>query len=443
MRIDTVHYCVREADLSANRRRRSFTDRNCPTKDHTQERLHLFSRSVRENPFLACQVQYLKTPYMTREVSKIDLARIVSVLPNLRYVDLPDGLYKDDPSSNTLKCELQARCGNIRQMKYASGAEGSFQMLAQARQWPKLEALELSHLAVDSATVVDVSTSLMNLRHIKFTSLQLLDDDMFGSLRMRPFLPLVVLEFQDIPNISARGLLVYLSKPVAKQALKSLTLANTGISPSDLSQILAAAPSLTTLRIAAFVSRALSKSQIPPLASYSLRTLHYEISSPDRSPRELSSPSNIYYSSLSSSILSGSLPSLSHLYALSASLPTMLLPPPEPAFAVNGASNANRPVNTVTPRPLRLYTKAVAEMEWDLTLISPPTLGDRRGNASVTRPMSLYLENQLSPQWMEKGRESVLLGNGFGGFLTIPSEEVRSGSSRSRKGEKYVGAWMG
>lgn len=438
MRIDTVHYCDREADLSAKRKRRSFIGRNGASKNPPpQERLHLFSRSVRESHFLACQVQYLKIPYMTREVCKADLAGTVSVLPNLRYVDLPD--YDDDFSSTTLRQELQARCGGIRQMKYAGGAERSFQMLAQARQWPNLEALELLHLAVDPTTLADVFASLKALRHIKFTNFHSLDDSIFGSMP-----PLVVLEFQDVPNISAKGLLVYLSYSEVKQTLKSLTLANTGIMPSDLFKVLAAAPSLTTLRVLESVSsRALPQTQTPALASCSLRILHYEISSADSSPRGLLSPSDSYYSCLSSSILSGHLPSLSHLYALSTSLPTMLLPPPQPAFAVDGISNAYPPITTVIPRPLRLYTKAVAEMEWSLTLISPPTRADRRGSATTTRPMSLYLENQLSPQWRDKGRESVMVGDGFGGFLTIPSDDPRSGSPKAKKDKRDVNAWMG
>lgn len=378
---------------------------------------------------------------MTRMVCKPDLARTVSVLPNLRYIDLPDGFYNDEPSSNTLKQELQARCGDIRQMKYAGGAEESFQMLAQTRQWPNLESLEVLNLAVDPEIIAEVVASLLNLRHIKCTGLHSFDDSMFGSMRISPFPPLAVLEFQEMPNISANGLLTYLSYPEAKQALKSLTLANTGVLVSDLFQILAAAPSLTTLYINESVSRALP--QTPALASCSLRNLHYEITNANSSPRGLSSPSDSYYSCLSSSILSGSLPSLTHLYALCTSLPTMLLPPPQPNFAMNGASNPYRPVDDVISRPLRLYTKAVTEMEWNLTLMNPPTPADRHGSATTTRPMSLYLENQRGPRWREMGRESVMVGNGFGGFLAVPSEDTWSGSPKAKKGKKDVDAWMG
>ena len=440
VRIDSVHYCEREADFSAKRKRRSFIGGNGAPKDPPQERLHLFSRSVRESHSLAHQVQYLKIPFMTREVCKADLARTVSVLPNLRYVDLPDGFYNDDPSSNTLKQELQARCGHIRQMKYAEGAEGSFQMLAQARQWPDLEALELSRLAVEPATMADVFASLKALRHVKFTSLPSLDDGMFSSMHMSPLPPLAVLELRDVPNISTKGLLAYLSDRGVKQALRTLTMANTGILPSDLFQILAAAPSVTDCCISEGVTRAVPQSQAPPLASCSLRILHYEIFNAKSSPRGLSPPSDSYYSYLSGSILSGSLPSLSHLYALSTSLPTVLLAPPQPAFSVSETCNAYRPVAS---RSLRLYTKSVMEMEWNLTLISPSTLADRLGSATTTRPMSLYLEHQESPQRRDKGRESVLVGNGFGGFLVVPSQDPRSKGPQAKKGKRDVDAWMG
>lgn len=206
MRIDTVHYCDREADFATQRKRRSFIGRKGALKDPPQERLHLFSSTVWENSILASQVQYLKIPYMTRETCKADLARTVSVLPNLRYVDLPDSFYNDDPLSNTLRQELQARCRDIRQMKYAGGAEGSFQRLAQARQWPNLEALELFHLAADPATIANVAASLKSLRQIKFTSLPLLDDRMFSSLHMSRFPPMAALEFHvrnilDFPSL--------------------------------------------------------------------------------------------------------------------------------------------------------------------------------------------------------------------------------------------------
>ena len=410
---------------------------------------------------------------MTREACQADLARTVSVLPNLRYVDLPDGFYNDDPSSNTLKQELQSRCLNIRKMKYVGGAESSFQMLAAATRWRHLEALELSHLAIEPSTLVDVLASLTALREVKLVGLGLLDDSIFkhqgmlefistfGNANLRnsandsgytpvepvsvasTFPPLAKLILEDTPNISAKGLVAYLSQLGADKTLNSLALTNTDISLSSLHQVVAAAPCLTDLHISQSVSRALPSSLIPPLASYSLRCLHYEISSHNSSPRPHTSPSDSYYAYLSASVLERSLPSLSHLYALSTKLPTLLLPPSRPTFTTQKADSEPPPLTKDISHPLHLYTKSISELEWNLTLITPPTVANCRGGATATRPMSLYYALQLSPQWREQGRESVMVGNGFGGFLAVPSNDGRPRSPKAKKEKKDADAWMG
>ena len=121
----------------------------------------------------------------------------------------------------------------------------------------------------------------------------------------------------------------------------------------------------------------------------------------------------------------------------------MLLRHPRPAFAVDGIDNSYPPLYHVVSRPLRLYTKAVTELEWNLTLINPPTLVDRQGSTTITRPMSLYVENQLRPQRRDKGGERVMVGNGFGGFLALRNADPRSESSKLKKGRKDIDAWMG
>lgn len=446
VRIDTVHYCDREAHLAIRRKRRSFIGRNGDHKDPPQERLQLFARTVRNNGFLAGQVQYLKTPYMTREACMAELAWTVSVLPNLRYVDLPDEYYSDDLSANTLKQELQARCRDLRQMKYLAGAESSFQTLAQTRYWPNLEAIELVHLAVEPATIVDVFASLPALRQVKAAGVRFLDDSVFQEFHQSActteaansrFPLFAVLELQDLPNISAAGLVAYLSQPDTGRFLTCLTLTNTGTSPSSLHQILAIAPFLVELRITHTVTRAISSST-PSLASRSLQTLHFEISDLTSSPQRVTAaPSDSFYSYLSSSILSGCLPSLKHLYALSANLSTLLMPPRLPAYTAMELDNRSPPATSAIGRPLSLYTKAVIEREWQLTVI------DRSGSASNTRPISLYHAHQMSTQWRDEGRESVMVGNGFGGLLAVPTEDFGLGNPRAKKGKKDFDAWMG
>lgn len=441
VRIDAVHYCQRELDLTTKRKRRSFFERNGNSKDAPQQRLELFSRTVRDENFLAVQVQYFKMSYMTRESSKSDLARTVSVLPNLRYVDLPEGIYSDDPSSNTLKQELQARCPDIRSMKYQAGAERSFAKLAQTRYWQNLETLELSRLHVEPIILVQVLSSFSTLHHVKLANLPLLDDNIFRNIPSTPlFPPLASLFLEEAPNISVDGLVGYISRPDTREVFTTLRLTNTAISPASLHKVLAVVPHLSSVHITESITRALPPSPLPPLASRSLKTLHFELSSPAPSPHSLQNPSESYYNYLSTSIMSGSLPALTDLYALSPSLPSLLLPLPSAPFANINSNNSSYPGIV---RPLYLYTKSILELEWNLTLITPPTAKNRRGSATATRPVSLYNTGQLSP-WGNRGRESVMVGNGFGGFLAVPSDAVRPGSSGGGRLKISKGdAWMG
>jgi len=448
VRIDAVHYCEREGELALKGRRPSFIGRNGDHKDPPQKRLQLFSRTVRENRLLASRVRFLKIPYMTREGCKPDLARTVSVLRNLRYVDLPDGVYSDEPSSNTLKQEIQ-QCADIRQMKYTSGGEGSFLNLAQWRQWRNLQTLELLHLAVESTTIVEVTTSLAALREVRLVDLQLLDDSTFmPDPVIGSFPPVAKLTLQDIPNISANGLVNYLSQSETKNTLKSLVLINTGVLPPDIHQVLAAASRLTNLQIAASVSRVLPSLSTPPLASRSLRTFHYEISNASSSPPGLQTPADSYYAYLSTSILSGSLPSILNLYALSPTLPTLLLTPPYPHSMAHTANRCGIVPSALILNsfvPLNLYTKSISELEWELTIVTPPNAADRHGSVMPVGPESLYRESPLSLQWRKQGRESVMVGNGFGGFMAVasPSEDLGPGSPRAREKRQDLDSWMG
>lgn len=152
---------------------------------------------------------------MTRESSVADLAQTISFLPNLLYVDLPEGIYEDEPSYNVLKQALQSRCPRIRHMKYSAGSEGSFQMLAQATPWPELETLELSNLTVEPHTITNVCDSLRALRDLKLANLPLLDDCIFAPTSLIDLsLPtLTVLSLQNIPHVTIGGLVAYLSQP--------------------------------------------------------------------------------------------------------------------------------------------------------------------------------------------------------------------------------------
>ena len=67
---------------------------------------------------------------MLRESNAPLLARTIAVLPNLKYVDLPEGLFMDDPAHHTLKLEVQAMCPGLRKMTYLAGSERSLETLS-------------------------------------------------------------------------------------------------------------------------------------------------------------------------------------------------------------------------------------------------------------------------------------------------------------------------
>ncbi|MCJ1352961.1 MAG: hypothetical protein MMC33_002945 [Icmadophila ericetorum] len=462
VRLDAVHYCDREAVLAERRKRRSFFERNGDPQDATLRRLQLFSAIVRERKSLADSVHVLKMPYMTRETSKADLARTVSVLPNLQYVDLPEGFYSDDPASNILKQALLHRCPDIRKMKYAAGSEQSFTLLAHKRQWQNLKILELSSLRVGPDTLLYVLASFPTLHVLKLQNVSSLDDTIFEpNSSLPPFPSLTALELTDAPNVTSTGLRAYLSRIETREFLLELSFARTGIVPATLHEVLTAAPRLDSLKVNETVSRSFPLTPIPPLASRTLRILRYEIL-PESSAANDSAET--YYTYLANSLLSSSLPSLNELYAFSLSIVDILLYPPNNPLGNLPSPQRNpftppRQIHSSQPQmpsglvsPLNLYTKSAAtpELEWYLTYIEPPSAGNgRQPNATPTHPLSLAHGDigglrASSSHGLGAGRESVLVGNGFGGFLAVPDTSPgRPNSSHGRKGSANKFDWMG
>lgn len=390
-------------------------------------------------------VLLLKMPYMTRETCKADLARTISVLPNLRYVDLPEGFYSDDPSAHTLKQELQARCPDLRKMKYHTGAEQSFTNLAQSRQWQCMEILELSHLMIESSTFLHVVSSFPALHQLTIVDAPWLNDSTFQVTSSLPSMPpLHHLSIQDAPNLTASGLQSYLARPEIREMLSTLHLVSTGVLLQSLHLVLASAPFLAHLSINEGVHRALPAEPIPPLSSRSLRSLHFEIVS-STSSYGIQPPADSYYGYLTESLLSHSLPSLRTLYVRSNTFPETLLAPPAAPFARPPANCIPRGL----PHALSVYSKGLDELEWNLTSIYPPTAPGRRGSASATRPISAYSYGaSLSLQSSGDSRSNSMVGNGFGGFLAVPGEEGgRVGSPFGKKGHGRGGSksegWMG
>lgn len=437
VRFDAVHYCDLEVELAAKRKHRSFFDRNSVPVDAPQVRLALFLRSVRESPELGKLVLSLRMPYMMREANKSDIARTVSVLPNLRYVDLPAGIYSDESSCSVLKQELIVRCPDIRRMSYRHGSEGTFFHLPESRPWTNLEVLEISGVQVDARSLRLVLGSLPKVHDLTLESLPWLDESSFGPSQSLPkFPPVRRLCLVDTPSVTVNYILSFLSVPANRNALQSLTLSSTGVVPSALHQILSAVPHLRELLVTQEVSHLFPVEKVPPLASRSLKLLHYEITSATGS-YGTQPVSNSYYTYLISSLMANSLPALRDLYVRDAQFPETLLLAPPPRL-VGGGEIGPQSMGCLR-QSLNVYSKGTDELEWNFTPYDPSPTDGRRN--SVTRPVTFH-EAQLSRPWAGKdARKSVLVGNGFGGFLAVPVDDGRPKSSGGRKRDSRQDLW--
>lgn len=377
VRIETVHYCEREGILAEKRKRRSFFDRNAEPEDTTKVRLKLLCRTLREDPVrLGRLVEFFKMPYMVRESNQADLARTIAVTPNLRYVDLPEGLFVDDPSFMTLRLEVQARLLNLRKMTYKSGSEKSLQALATGTVWTRLEVLELIRINADPTMLRQVLGCLGNLRALKISETPYINDQVLAwNDLLPPFPPLEEFILNDIPNLTAEGIKAWLSMPEARERLKVITLNKTGVHVGALQEVFANAPALKHMSIMTSVAAAMPSSigqyTIPQLSSRSLETLHYEILASPSAP-QYSSVTSSYYHYLAGSLLSGGLPNLRAVYVRDPDFIDLLLglPPPVPAYADGGIA---RPASSGSNTPFSARYSHVGSSPFGS--FSPPGAG--------------------------------------------------------------------
>ncbi|KAF1981708.1 hypothetical protein K402DRAFT_341774 [Aulographum hederae CBS 113979] len=438
IRIDAVHYCELEDVLTDKRRRKSHRGEQL---DIPAVRLELLARTLRGNNWLAAAVKVIKLPYMTRETCRTQIAQTVSVLPNLRYIDLPDGFFNGEASCSTLRQEVQINCPDIRKMRYEFGAEKMFEMLLQ-RHWQSLEYLEISHLKTQPSILRRVLAILPTLQEVKFSHLSWLNDSIFQSTPALPdFPPLHSLVIEKCP-ITATGLTTYLSRPECREVLTNLSLTQTPVSISELHSVIWMAPQIRSLTIATRVTEPLPLEPLPALASLSLKVLHYEITSRE-TDRALATdhlapgPCDGYYAYLTNSLLNNSLPALRQVYVRDPDFPDSLvdlaLAPPHLPFSSSPTSSLSSPQFRGFDQPLEVFAKGIAEHDWVYTSVLPSSPGPqgRRGSMTGGRPLSSYSASRgLGPQWNREGeRKSIVVGNGFGGFLAVPSEEARPGSS--------------
>ncbi|KAM3087491.1 hypothetical protein ACMFMG_001575 [Clarireedia jacksonii] len=478
VRIDAVHYCELEEILAEKRKHKTFLNRNAEPEDTARARLQLLSRTIRDNRALGDSVEYFKVPYMTRETCKPDLARSAAVCPNIRYIDLPEGLFMDDPSCHGLKLEIQMRCPDLRKMTYMAGAERSLEELAGGTIWRRLEVLELTRLNIDPTILRRALGSLPELRALKVTDMKTFNDEVFQhSDYLPPFPAFTEMVFENTPSVTAEGLASYLFRSDTQEKLRTLSLTSTGVHPSNLQQVLGTAPNLVFLSIIESVSTSFPASHtVPLLSSNSLQTLHYEITS-SSSANTFKSVVSSYYQYLTSSLIANGLPALRALYVRDSEFPESLidLAPPVPAFATdpdnfvpsnpfdrssyasssstpsNNRFSSNNPFAARASMPpsvpsglglkqeLEVYSKGLDEMEWNFAKVQPPDAPGRRGSMSAPRPISSYgLGDATGKAWApgHGARRSVVVGNGFGGFLAVPADVAPRPSSSA--GEKRV-----
>lgn len=348
-----------EAWLAERRKKTGRFDRNGVPEDTAQVRLRLFRRTVRDDPTrIGRLVQYLKIPYMLREFCYVELAQTIAVLPDLHYVDLPEGMFADESAYATLRLEVQARCPKLRKMSYVAGSEKSFAQLATGQVWPRLQVLELKKLNVDPTTMRNVLGCLINLRALKVSQTDSLSDEVLLSDEGLPALPaLEELILKDTPRVTAAGLIEYLAWLETQQALKVLTLKDTGVQAADLADILAMATSLRTLALQTKISEPFPVSSgVAPLASTSLRTLRFEISGKSSSAQDASA-ANTYYTYVANSILSSNLPRLRKLFVHDETFPDRLqqaLPPPSGNFGLSSQQSSMSSRRGAAPPGLRV-----------------------------------------------------------------------------------------
>ena len=82
-------------------------------------------------------------------------------------------------------------------------------------------------------------------------------------------------------------------------------------------------------------------------------------------------------------------------------------------------------------------------MEWNFSKVQPPKERGRRGSATTPRPVSSYgLSDSMGKSWQQGNgaRKSIIVGNGFGGFLAVPADggTARPSSSGGEKLRKRV-----
>ena len=151
---------------------------------------------------------------------------------------------------------------------------------------------------------------LPRLKKLTITGVSWLNDSTFHDAPGIPNFPaLESLTLTKCHGVTANGLAQYLYNPMCSGRLRTLILKDCGSIPvPSLHIILKAAVNLKTLEYFATVSASLPLDPIPPMTSYTLHKLNFEVTS--SSANQVYPPSASCYQYLANSLIANCLPAL-------------------------------------------------------------------------------------------------------------------------------------
>jgi len=438
IRLEQVHYCDLEEELWRRRNRGSFfSNGNTDSNEHVKIRMKFLYRTIQENEQIANAVLYLKAPFWVREGCKQELALLVSLIPNIRYIDLPQSVYSGD-TSGPLLATMRSRSSQLRLMGWRTGGEHSLMNIASEQPWKMLEVISLSNLKLDDTQIQSVLVSFPRLKSVTFEEMAYITDALFDCSNESMGFPLIKsLKIQECPKLTITGIKQYLLLQCTKPTLEELTLTNAGITPDCLNSILEIAPALQVLSITCAVSKPYPPaSQFCYLSSKSLKKVTFDITNSDSS-QGLTAGAPSYYQYLADSLCNGTLPSLSKLYANEARFAIRMRGTYTPHTRGGQSGDRNTTASAcatpyITPnnsgfteQGVDIYCKGHSEVTWKQYKWICQASSVAGGGVQGSKMMTL-IDMEPQKQWTSSG-----------GFLTIPGAGDKEREQKEmRKKEK-------
>ena len=428
VRLEQVHYCGLEEELWERRNRRSFfSNADSDSNEPVKTRMRLLYRTIQENEDIAYLILYIKAPYWVREGCKQELALLVSLVPNVRYVDLPQVVFTADGSCPLL-ATMRSRSSQLRLMRWESGSEHVFIHTGPEQPWKMLEVVSLSNMKIDDTQLQSVLVTLSHLRSVKLLEMAHLTDALFNSNAESMGFPLVKsLVIEQCPKITIAGIKQYLLLQNTEPTLEELTLTRSGIIPDQLNSIFNIAPALRVLSITCEVSKPCPPlSQLPYLSSISLKEVKYDVV--DSSSSEgLTASAPTYYQYLADSLCAGNLPYLKKMYANEARFNVRLRGTYTPRTR-DGRSTFTTPNLGEAQQKVDIYCKGPIDVTWKqyIWICHPSVATSETGQ--VTQSM-VIVDMEPEKQWTSRG-----------GLLTIPGPkaEIKETRELTKKERKRV-----